>query len=257
MTTHFSGSVDATLTHTTASDIHGAKPLPSMGQIHKGSRIWYKGNTMPNRHPEEFDEDMATPLRDLSCTSACPPNNTLYTYTDNNINDLSEKLGIPWEVSKSIPFGSVVPYLSFSWDLNVHTVAVPAEKKLKYLNMIEEWEKKPTHALAEVQRLYGKLLHVSLVIHARHTYLTNLEAMHSGFNNSPFVPHTPPHNTPDDLKWWPKLLHSPSLSRDIPGPVPLTDLNTFSDASSSFGISITIGNRWHAWHLLPGWKADG
>jgi len=212
---------------------------------------------MPNGCPEEFDEDMATPLRDLSCTSAHPPNDALYTYANNDINNLSEKLGIPWEVSKSIPFRSVVPYLSFSWDLDARTVAVPAEKKFKYLNAIEEWEKKPTHALAEVQRLYGKLLHVSLVIPARRAYLTNLEAMLSGFNNSPFVPHTPPRNTPDDLKWWAKLLRSPSLSRDIPGPVPLMDLNAFSDASSSFGIGIMIGNRWHTWCLLLGWKADG
>jgi len=212
---------------------------------------------MPNGHPEEFDENMATPLRDLSHTSACSPNDALYTYTDNDIDDLSERLGIPWEVSKSIPFGSVVPYLGFIWDLDVRTVAVPVEKKLKYLSAIEEWEKKPTHALAEVQGLYGKLLHVSLVSPAGRAYLTSLEAMLSGFNNSPFVPHTPPHSTPDDLKWWAKLLHSPSLSRDIPGPVPLTDLDAFSDASSGFGISITIGNNWHAWRLLPGWKADG
>jgi hypothetical protein len=162
------------------------------GRIHEGSRIWYKGNTMPNGRPEEFDEDMATPLRDLAHASARPSNEALYTYADNDIDDLSEKLGIPWEVSKTIPFGSVVPYLGFSWDLNARTVAVPAEKKLKYLNAIEEWEKKPTHALAEVQRLYGKLLHVSLVIPAGRAYLTNLEAMLSGFNNSPFVPQPHP-----------------------------------------------------------------
>jgi len=227
------------------------------GRIHEGSRIWYRGDTMPNGHPEEFDEDMASPLCDLSSVSACPPNDALFTYADININNLSETLGIPWEVSKSIPFGSVVPYLSFIWDLDARTVAIPEEKKIKYLNVIEEWKKKPTHALAEVQGLYGKLLHISLVIPAGRAYLTSLEAMLSGFNNSPFVPHTPPRNTPDDLKWWTKRLSSPSLSRNIPGPVPLTDLDAFSDASSGFGIGITIGNKWRAWCLLPGWKADG
>ena len=65
---------------------------------------------MPNGRPEEFDEDMASPLCDLSSVSACPPNDALFTYADININNLSETLGIPWEVSKSIPFGSVVPY---------------------------------------------------------------------------------------------------------------------------------------------------
>ena len=31
------------------------------GRIHEGSQIWYRGDTMPDGWPEEFDEDMATP----------------------------------------------------------------------------------------------------------------------------------------------------------------------------------------------------
>jgi len=227
------------------------------GQIHEGSCIWYKGDTMPDGCLEEFDEDMATPLCDLSHTSTCSPHDAIFAYTDKDIDLLSDELGIPWENPKTIPFGSVIPYLGFIWDLDTCSVAIPAEKKLKYLNTIKEWEKKPTHPLVEVQKLYGKLLHASLVVTARHAYLTNLEAMLSGFNNSPFVPHTPPCDTSNNLKWWAERLQSPTLSRNVPGPLPLTDLNAFSDASSGFGISITIRNKWHTWCLLPGWKSDG
>jgi len=212
---------------------------------------------MPDGCPEEFDEDMATPLCDLSDTSACSPHDARFAYADKDIDLLSDELGIPWETSETIPFGAVVPYLSFVWDLDMRTVAIPVEKKLKYLNVIKEWEKKPTHTLAEVQKLYGKLLHASLVVTAGRVYLTNLEAMLSGFNNSPFVPHTPPHNTSNDLKWWAECLQFPTLSRSVPGPVPLMDFNAFSDASSAFGIGITIGNKWCTWRLLPGWKCDG
>ena len=67
-------------------------------------------------------------------------------------------------------------------------VAVPTEKKEKYLNMIEEWCQKPKHTLVKVQGLYGKLLHTSLGIPVGRAYLTALEAMLSGFNNCPFVP---------------------------------------------------------------------
>jgi len=80
--------------------------------------------------------------------------------------------------------------------------------------------------------------------------------MLSGLNNHPFMQHTPPCTTASDLQWWTILLKSPNLSRAIPGPVPLMDLHAFSDASSSFGIGITIRDKWHAWHLLPGWKSD-
>ena len=34
-------------------------------------------------------------------------------------------------------------------------------------------------------------------------------------------------------------------------------MDAFSDASSGFGVGITIGKSWWAWRLLPGWKADG
>ena len=227
------------------------------GRIHEGSRIWYKGETMPNGRSEEFDEDMANPLQDLSSTSERSQEDALFTYADDDIDRLSDELGIPWETSKTIPFGSMVSYLGFVWDLDARTVAISAEKKLKYLNAIEEWERKPRHALAEVQKLYGKLLHASLVVPAGRAYLTNLEAMLSGFNSSPFVPHTPPRSTPEDLQWWARRLQSATLSRSIPGPVPLMDCNAYSDASSGFGIGITIGNRWRAWRLLPGWKSDG
>ena len=227
------------------------------GQIHEGSRIWYKGDTMPDGCPEEFDEDMATPLCDFSHTSAHSPDNAIFTYADQDIDLLSDELGIPWETSKTIPFGPIVSYLGFLWNLDTRSVAIPAEKKLKYLNAIKEWEKKSTHTLAEVQKLYGKLLHASLVVTAGRAYLTNLEAMLSGFTNSPFVPHTPPRDTSNDLKWWAEHLQCPALSRNVPGPVPLTDLNAFSNASSGFGIGITIGDKWRAWCLLPGWKSDG
>ena len=208
---------------------------------------------MPNGCSEEFNEDMANPLQDLSGTSVHSPDDACFAYADDDIDRLSNEPSIPGETSKTIPFRSTISYLSFIWDLDACTVTISAEKKLKYLNAIEEWEKKPMHALAEVQRLYGKLLHASLVVPAGHVYLTNLEAMLSGFHNSPFMPHTPP----DDLKWWSKCLQSPVLSRNIPGPVPLSDCDAYSDASSGFSISITIGDKWHAWCLLPGWRSDG
>ena len=77
------------------------------------------------------------------------------------------------------------------------------------------------------------------------------------FHDRPFMPHSPPRDTPYDLNWWAKLLRSPTLSRSIPGPTPLEDANAFSDASSGFGIGITIGERWRAWHLLPNWNSEG
>ena len=227
------------------------------GRIHEASRIWYKGDTMPDGHLEEFDEDMAAPICDLANTSTCSSYDASFTYANVNIDLLSKELSIPWESSKMILFSMVVPYLGFLWNLDTRTVAVLTEKKAKYLSAIEEWHQKLRHTLVEVQGLYGKLLHTSLVIPTGQAYLTTLETMLSGFNNCPFVPHTPPRNTSSDLEWWTDLLRSSGLSQPIPGPVPLSDLQAFSDSSAGFGIGIMLGHRWCAWCLLPGWKSDG
>ena len=47
------------------------------------------------------------------------------------------------------------------------------------------------------------------------------------------------------------------LSRSIPVPTPIINPHAYSDTSSETGIGITINNKWQAWRLLPGWKADG
>jgi hypothetical protein len=113
------------------------------------------------------------------------------------------------------------------------------------------------HNLLETQKLYGKLLHASLVIPAGRAYLTNLEAMLASFNGSVFIPHTPPRDTPGDLEWWKQQLNQSDISLSIPKPRPLVDYKAYSDTSSSFGVAITIGPRWRAWRLVDGWKSQG
>ena len=160
------------------------------------------------------------------------------------------------KISKTIPFSHEVPYLGFMWDIQTRTVAIPSEKKRKYIDAIEDWASRMTHVLDDVQKLYGKLLHASLVVPRGRAYLTSLEAMLGSFNNRPFIPHHAPCDTVNDLLWWKETLLSPVLSHPIPGPSILIDLQAYSDASSGVGIAITISDKWWAWRLLPGWKSD-
>ena len=131
------------------------------------------------------------------------------------------------------------------------------EKKTRYLAAITEWESKHVHNLLETQKLYGKLLHAMLVIPAGQARLTSLEAMLGSFNNNPFLPHTPPCDTPDNLAWWKHQFNQPVLFRPIQEPQPLINYEAYSDASSGIGIRITVGSRWWAWQLMPGWKSQG
>ena len=227
------------------------------GRRQEGSRLWYRGKNMPDDSVEEFDEDCSATLYDLAGASPRPATDQEFAYADADIDKLSTHLSIRWEASKSIPFGEEVRYLGFRWDLRARVVHLPDEKKARYLAVISEWGKKRTHDLIETQRLYGKLLHASLVIPAGRAHLTSLEAMLASFNNCPFRPHTPPRSTPDDLVWWQRQLRRTDIYVPITKPQPLADYEAYSDASSGFGVAITVGPRWRAWQLADGWKSQG
>ena len=229
----------------------------SGGRRQEGSRIWYGGRNMANDSPEEFDEDCSATLRDLADSTPHPTDDQGFTYADEDIDRISARLGIHWEASKSVPFRSTVPYLGFSWDLDTRVVHLLGEKKAKYLVAIAEWENKRTHNLLETQKLYGKLLHASLVVPSGRAYLTSLEAMLGLFHDSAFLPHTPPRDTPSDLVWWKQQLSQPDISRPISEPQTPISYDAYSDASSGFGVAITIGPKWLAWKLAEGWKSQG
>ena len=189
--------------------------LSCRGRRQCSSRLWYGGKNLPGRSSEEFDKDCSVVLADLAEMSPCNEEDHGFTYADADIDRISSLLGIRWELSKSVPFGTEVLYLSFRWDLHMCMVHLLEEKRVKYLTVITEWEKDHTHNLLETQQLYRKLLHTMLVLPAGQAYLTNLEAMLALFHNSAFVPHSPPRDTEVDIRWWRQQLSCANLSRPI------------------------------------------
>ncbi|RXW13677.1 hypothetical protein EST38_g12183 [Candolleomyces aberdarensis] len=162
------------------------------GHIQERSRIWYKGKPLASRHAEEFDEDMEVELRDLTTERGANSEAEPFCYNDDDIDQLSAKLGTIWEKSKTVHFQAIVPFLGLSWDLDRCTVSLLEEKQAKYLHAIKEWKSREQHTLEQVQGLYGKLLHTTLVIPKGRAYLTKLESMLGTFNDRPFVLHHAP-----------------------------------------------------------------
>jgi hypothetical protein len=112
--------------------------------------------------------------------------------------------------------------------------------------------------LQDVRELYRKLLHACSAIPRGRTYLMGFEHMFGTCSKKPFLPHRPDKVITADLTWWVLTLSSGAVSRPILAPSPFSDPQAFSDASSGIGLGITIGNHWHAWRLLPGWRTrDG
>ena len=220
----------------------------------QGSRIWYQGCPLQDGSFKEFNKNCTCPISDLNDTTPRSQQDSRFTYAITDIDHISDALGIPWERSKDQPFSSSTVYIGFLWNLDMRTISLSPEKIDKYLCAISKWNDRSTHVLEDVQKLYGKLLHTSSLIPAGHAYLTGLERMLAICTKKPFMLHRPEKTIKDDLVWWNCILTSSAATQPIVPPPPFVDLNAYSDASSSIGIGIVIGERWRAWRLLPDWQ---
>ena len=151
----------------------------------------------------------------------------------------------------------MAPFIGFDWDLDRKLVSLQEKKREKYLHAVEEWHRRKTHTLEDIQKIYGKLLHMCLIVLEGRAYLTKMEKTMGIFHDTLLKPRHPPRRTDNDLLWWLRTLSKPNLTCKIPGPEEVIDIHAFSDASSTTGIGIVIRNRWMAWALKPGWNKEG
>ena len=80
---------------------------------------------------------------------------TLHAYDFSHIDQISNQLGIPWELSKDTPFSSTPTFIGFIWDLENHTVCLTMAKRVKYMNAVHDWLRTTAHDLEQVQKLHG------------------------------------------------------------------------------------------------------
>jgi hypothetical protein len=233
-------------------EVHTA--LEAGGNRQSGGRLWHKGQIFDDETFDVYAEDCRFQLRDLSQSSPHAIIDQKYTFTFTDIDRASRLLGIPWEPSKDTAFAYEALFLGLLWGIPKLSVELSPAKKGKYLAAIVEWCSCTTHVLLDVQRLYGKLLHASLVIRMGRAYLTSLETMLGICHSCPFVPHHPVRHLHDDLNWWCSKLAEPFVRKTISQPRTPVDIRAFSDASSTVGIAIVINGYWRAWTLRPGWQ---
>lgn len=135
-------------------------------------------------------------------------------------------------------------------------VEISLAKKKKYMEVIADWHSRKMHTLLNIQQLYNKLLHTSLVVPAGCAYITSLETMLGVCSSCPFVPHHAIKHLNTNLSWWDTKLTLPFLGKCITHPTSFHDIHGFSDASLSIGIGIIIHGHWQAWILHPGWQTQ-
>ncbi|KAF8627886.1 hypothetical protein AX17_006105, partial [Amanita inopinata Kibby_2008] len=167
-----------------------------------------------------------------------------HAYELEDIDNFSSHLGIPWQQAKDVPFTEVFDFIGMRWDIPNKTVTLTESKVIKYRAAISDWLATCTHMISELQKLYGKLMHVTNAIPQGCAYLTGLKFMLPWFLHDPHKPRKAPRSVNIDLQWWLGRLTLPPLPRPIPAPVEIHNIQAYSDASSSTGIGIIIGQQW-------------
>ncbi|PIL27531.1 hypothetical protein GSI_10682 [Ganoderma sinense ZZ0214-1] len=199
--------------------------------------------------------DFAFSLGDLSNVSPRSLDDRRYSYVLQDIDSISQRLGLVWEQEKDQDFSTKPEFTGLVWDLVEWRVALAQKKRVKYLAVLDEFRAQPLHTLQELQSLHGKLIYATLVVPSGRPYLVQLEAAMAVAADRPYVPRAPPKRLAADLDWWIDRLRRGSVSRRIPRPVPIFDAHAFSDASSGVGVAVVIAGRWRAWRILPGWQS--
>lgn len=129
---------------------------------------------------EHFAEDLNFPLRHITTHIQ---GSTVYPYYFCNIDEITNPLGVPWELMKDVPFSSMVTFTGLEWDLDNKSIALPSQKMEKYHKAIMEWKSNLTHSLKETRKLYGKLLYACHIVPQGRAYLIQLEKMMANFHN--------------------------------------------------------------------------
>jgi len=183
----------------------------------------------------------------------------VYTYDESLIWDTAEELGWPWALDKFIPFAFVFLYIGFLWDLENKLVSLPEKKKEKYRAKLALWAPEKKMSREDAESIIGTLNHVTLVVPEGRSHMTNLYKFRASFKESDptFVKHTLPPRLNDDIAWWSEKLCQKFVGMKIIRPPPPIDIRLYVDASTSWGIGLTLGDRWLAWEFKEGWKSDG
>jgi hypothetical protein len=183
-----------------------------------------------------------------------------YPYEIEDIMAATECLGVPWHKEKLQPFGPLLTYLGFLWDIPSKSVSLPEPKRLRFKEKVDSFVGAYSNARAprkEAMSLHGSLSHIAFVYPRGRSYLPNLSSFVSSFGHNKYAPRYPPHSLLSDLRWWSQTLTVADVSRSLVPRGPSVDPDVWVDASTSWGIGILVGDHWDAWQLIDGWKCEG
>jgi hypothetical protein len=170
-------------------------------------------------------------------------------------------LNVPWHDEKGDDsFTFTTTFIGFFWDIPNKLVSLPEPKRQKFHERVRRFlasfRNQPCKLL-DVEKIHGSLCHVAFVHLDGRSHLPSLSNFASSFHDDEYLTRRPPHSMITDLFWWLQKLSQPHVTRPLRPRGPLRDLGLYVDASTSWGIGISIGDEWAAFRLSPSWKIPG
>jgi hypothetical protein len=183
----------------------------------------------------------------------------IYNYSEELIWSVAAELGWPWAPDKCLPFSSSFTYIGFHWDLVAKTVTLPEKKRVKYISRLSPWTAGYSASKSEIEVLIGTLNHVTLVVPDGRGHLPSLYKFRSSFPSDapPFLKHKFPRAAALDTAWWLSKLQSDWCGINVIRPPTPSNIQLFVDASTSWGVGLSLDGKWLAWEFLPGWNTNG
>jgi hypothetical protein len=158
------------------------------------------------------------------------------------------------------PFNNVFTYLGFQWLLSRRTIEIPAAKKAKYLTHLVPWAARGAAvSCRKAEIVLGTLVHCMLAMPDGCTQLIALMHMVSAFEGARnrFSRWTPSTAVLDNIAFWCAKLSVPFCDLVLHDPPPLSPVEFWVDASTSYGVGAVFAGHWAAWQFHTGWKANG
>ena len=183
----------------------------------------------------------------------------VFSYSLIDIYSLANQLGWPWKETKTRPFSNEFRYLGFLWNLAEKTVQIPEPKKTHYLGKLESWKKDRKFTKRDVESVLGTLIHCSLAVPDGCSRLPSLSRFATSFNYlaSPYIRKNPNSSVLSDINWWKIQLTSDFCGSTLSKPPPISPIEFWVDASSSWGVGIVFDGEWCAWRFTARWNKDG
>lgn len=163
----------------------------------------------------------------------------------------SERLGVKTNSTKYAEFADQQAFIGFIWNIKDRTVSLSATKLLQRRQALDEFWEKQSWKKNELEKINGKLNHLTLILPQLRAYLSNNFRWLASWTRP--VHMKAPRDVLDDMSFWRTDLTTLKPTRLIPDTVEW-NIGWVGDASTEYGIGVIVGTHWAQFKWKEGWN---